>query len=110
GYGDSAPLAAPGPRADDYADVLEAWLDAIGVDEAVVLGHSLGALSAAAWAQRAPRRVRALVLASPARGYGRADAAVREAKLRERAELVRQGMAAAAAARSANLCAPGASP
>lgn len=108
GYGDSAPLTLERPLADDYAEALAAWLDAADVGPAVVLGHSLGALVAAAWARRSPSRVRALVLASPARGYGRASAELREAKYRERVELAQQGMDSVATRRAGGLCAPGA--
>jgi pimeloyl-ACP methyl ester carboxylesterase len=53
--------------------------------------------------------VGALVLASPARGYGQSEPALREAKYRERIELVeRLGIEGLSATRAAGLCAPGA--
>ncbi len=48
----------------DLADDVAGWLDAIGVDRAHVVGHSLGGLVAQELAIRHPARVRALVLAS----------------------------------------------
>ena len=111
GYGDSDPLAVAHPLGNDYAAALTGLLAAAQVQEPViVVGHSLGAIVAAAWAARQPGRVSALVMASPARGYRSAPADVRESKYRERVELVqRLGIARMAAERSAALCAPGAS-
>jgi pimeloyl-ACP methyl ester carboxylesterase len=75
-----------------------------------VLGHSLGAIVAAAWCASAKRRARGLVLASPARGYAGAATEVREAKFRERVQRVEQlGVEGLARERSAALCAPQAS-
>jgi pimeloyl-ACP methyl ester carboxylesterase len=110
GYGRSDPLPNPKPLAIDYARVLDGLLEALEVDEAIVLGHSLGAIVAAAWCATTQRRVRGLLLASPARGYATASDEVRESKYRERIELVdRLGVEGLAAQRSAALCAPHAS-
>ncbi len=85
GYGESQPLPMAQPRAQDYAQRMWAWLDALGALQPVTLvGHSLGALMAAAAAGLQPLRVARLVLLSPAQGYGRAPAGVREARLRDR--------------------------
>lgn len=102
GYGRSAPVAPDAPQARDYGERLWAWLDDIGERKPlVVVGHSLGALMAAAAARLQPDRVQALVLLSPARGYGDAPAAEREHKLQARiktlADLGPQGMADARA-------------
>lgn len=110
GYGTSSPLAADAPAEADYAGALATLLERLAVRELVLVGHSLGALVAGAWAARPTARLRALVLASPARGYGSAPPEVRAAKERERIELIeRLGPAGLAATRSAGLCAPGAS-
>jgi pimeloyl-ACP methyl ester carboxylesterase len=110
GYGGSDPLHDPTPLATDYAQVLADFVHQLGLTEAIVLGHSLGALVAAAWAAQPTLHVRALVLASPARGYGQATPELRATKFRERAELVaRLGIDGLAEQRSAGLCAPGAS-
>lgn len=70
GYGGSEPLSADWPLAADYAGALAGLLDRLGIARAVILGHSLGTLMAAAFARRWPDRVAALVLASCAAGHG----------------------------------------
>jgi pimeloyl-ACP methyl ester carboxylesterase len=67
GHGDSDP--APDPRAYEYADLvddLERVLGDRGIDEAVLVGVSMGAATTLAFALRAPERVRALVQVTPA--------------------------------------------
>lgn len=111
GYGDSSPLPSDTPLARDYAAALGEFLARLEVDELVLVGHSLGALIAAAWAAAPTARLHALVLASPARGYGSAAAELRQAKWRERVEAIeRLGPQGLADARAAALCAPGAAP
>lgn len=111
GYGGSSPLALQKPLAVDYAAVVHAWLAAVDVAAPFVVGHSLGAIVAAAWAGRPDAGARGLLLASPARGYGMASPEVRTAKYRERLDLIeRLGIEGIARERSAGLCAPGAPP
>lgn len=109
GYGRSAHLAQEHPQAADYARRMWAWLDAVGGAEAPVtlVGHSLGAMMAAAAAAQHPQRVGRLVLLSPAQGYARADAALRRQKLDDRlASLQRLGPAGMAQARAAAMLSP----
>ncbi|MDD1012823.1 alpha/beta fold hydrolase [Pseudomonas rubra] len=111
GYGDSSPLATPAPQAADYARRLLQLLDALNIDDCVLVGHSLGALSAAALACQHPQRLRRLVLISPARGYGdpaRAEQAqqVRSQRLHSLEQL---GIAQMARQRSAHMLSPAAS-
>jgi pimeloyl-ACP methyl ester carboxylesterase len=70
GYGDSAPFVQSRPTPSDYADVLAAWLEAEHIERCVLLGHSLGALTATRFAVRHPERIAHLILSSPAQGYG----------------------------------------
>lgn len=61
--------AAPAPGAYEYADLtadLEALLDRAEVDEAVLVGSSMGATTALTFALEQPRRVGALVQSTPA--------------------------------------------
>lgn len=84
GYGESAALQAQLPAAADYAGSLAALLDVLEVSRAVLVGSSLGALMAGAFAARWPERVAGLMLLNPAAGYGAAEPAEREAKLAAR--------------------------
>ena len=73
GYGASTPLEASVPTAADYADRLQGLLDALDIDRCVLVGHSLGAITAVhAARQGSPlvHRLARLVLISPAAGYG----------------------------------------
>ena len=110
GYGDSASLPNPKPMAADYAQALHEWLQGLKVHEPIVVGHSLGALVAAAFAARPDANLKTMVLASPARGYGTSPPAQQQAKFDERVELItRLGPQGMANERAAALCAPGAS-
>ena len=109
GYGQSAPLPMASPRAGDYAARLASLLDALALERCVLVGHSLGAMTAAAFAQRHPERVSELVLLSPARGYGARPeqaCAVRDKRLHDLATL---GVERIARMRSANLVSANAS-
>ncbi|GAB2808196.1 alpha/beta hydrolase [Comamonas piscis] len=79
GYGASTALPQSQPRDTDYAARLSAWLAAEVQGPVVLVGHSLGALMAAACAaEAAPPQLAGLLLLSPAGGYGAQDAAARE--------------------------------
>jgi pimeloyl-ACP methyl ester carboxylesterase len=97
GYGGSDALSAAEPAAADYAETLAAFLDALGIDAARLVGHSLGALMACAFASRNPGRVSGLMIADPAAGYGKADPEVRAERMAARLGLLDrlgpQGMA-----------------
>ncbi|MDR3397309.1 MAG: alpha/beta fold hydrolase [Pandoraea sp.] len=109
GYGQTSNVADAEPHAEAYADALEAWLDALGLDRVALVGHSLGAIMATKFASRAPHRVRGLFLCSPAGGYGKADPDVRLSKRDSRlAMLDKLGPAGMARERSDNLVAPNA--
>ncbi|OUL99093.1 alpha/beta fold hydrolase [Variovorax sp. JS1663] len=108
GYGASTPFVAAAPKAADYAERLAALLDALDIDRCVLVGHSLGALMAAAAARPGSAlasRISKLLLISPAAGYGAPARA--EAQARVRAErlgtLEQLGIAGMAAKRSARL-------
>jgi 3-oxoadipate enol-lactonase len=73
GHGQSAP--APEPSAYEYADLagdLEAVVDVAG-DRVVLVGNSMGAATAAAYALAHPERVAALVQVTPGFSGGRRD-------------------------------------
>lgn len=110
GYGRSSPLAAEAPEAEDYADALGAFLDALGIARAHLVGHSLGAVMAASFALRHPQQVLSLTLASVAAGHARL---VPEERLRLRKSrlglLERLGARGMAEERGPRLLSPGAS-
>ena len=81
GYGDSSPLPMAQPQGADYAARLTALLDTLGIERCVLVGHSLGALMAAPAASR-DDRIAALVLISPAQGYGAAGREADRARVR----------------------------
>lgn len=112
GYGQSTPLPMPAPTARDYAARLGQLLDALGIERCVLVGHSLGALTAAAFAQGQPQRVSRLVLLSPARGYGAPELAEQGQAVRgKRLQTLEQlGIAGMARARSAHMVSTAASP
>ena len=70
GYGRSTPLSQIHPTAQDYALRLERLLEALNIGSCVLVGHSLGAMMAAAYAALDTGRVARLLLLSPAQGYG----------------------------------------
>jgi pimeloyl-ACP methyl ester carboxylesterase len=88
--GKSAPLAPDAPTAQDYAQRLWQWLDAMqaasgqAARPVTLVGHSLGALMAASAARLAPARVARLLLLAPAQGYARASPEERRNKLQNR--------------------------
>lgn len=99
GYGDSTPLRSLAPDASDYAERLLHLLDALGIQRCVLVGHSLGAITAVAFASGVQQqRISRLVLISPAQGYGHPSRAlqrqeVRSRRLRALEQLGIQGMA-----------------
>ncbi|MBC2769398.1 alpha/beta fold hydrolase [Pusillimonas minor] len=97
GYGESDPLPQARPVATDYAARLDALLDALGISDCVLVGHSLGALMAAGYSSLPTARAHAYVVFSPALGYGgspRADQ-VRQGRLANLDQLGIAGMAKA---------------
>lgn len=112
GYGQSTHLTMHLPSAQDYAERLWSWLDALYVSQPVVLvGHSLGALMAASATRLRPQAVSRLVLLAPARGYGDAPLDERERMVQGRVSNLQQlGPQGMAVARAAAMLSPGAAP
>lgn len=115
GYAGSTPLPQAHPSADDYADALHQLLAHAEVSECVLVGHSLGAIVAGAYAARgagnARVAIRRLVLLSPAQGYASHDEAQREAVRTRRLTLLEaEGIEGIAAQRAAALLSNAATP
>lgn len=83
GYGDSTPLPGGAPLDTDYAGRLHELLQVLDVRQCVLVGHSLGALIACAYAHSlGASRVARVVLISPAGGYGAAEQAAARERVR----------------------------
>lgn len=109
GYGDSSPLKESAPAAGDYARVLHGLVGSLRQPVHLV-GHSLGALIAAAYAAAYPGHVRSLALLNPAVGYGASPPDARDGKLGARlAQLRRLGVDGIARERAPHLVSPAAS-
>jgi len=98
GYGGSDPLSQEAPAPEEYARALGAFVDAIGLKRFYLLGHSMGALPAAAYCRLTGKeRVEKLILASPTPGYARAAPELRaervEGRLKNMAALGPAGLA-----------------
>lgn len=88
GYGGSDPLPDEAPPAVRYAEALAGLLDALGLDHIHLVGHSLGAMMAAAFVHRFSDRPITLALGAPAAGYGAANDDIRKERLEARLHLV----------------------
>ena len=87
-----SPYAGP-CSIESFADDLEAVLDAVGVDTAAVVGHSMGTIVVQHFAATRPQRVTKVVLLGPVKE----QAPPAKEATRQRAAIVReQGMAAVA--------------
>lgn len=111
GYGGSDPLPDATPDVADYAASVAALLDALDIDRAHVIGHSMGALIAAAFSARHADRVGSLVLTDPTAGYANAPDEIRVGRLAARIDAIeRLGPAGMAESRAGEVLSPDASP
>jgi pimeloyl-ACP methyl ester carboxylesterase len=111
GYGGSDALPMAIPSAADYAAALRDLCVALGVTQMYLIGHSLGALIAAAFCRHYPDMVVRLVLANAAAGYGAATDDVRQTRIEGRLVDMRElGPSGLAAKRAAALLSPLARP
>jgi pimeloyl-ACP methyl ester carboxylesterase len=112
GYGPSTLLPATRPGARAYAARLRELVQALGLKRFTLVGHSLGAMQAAAYAASYPGSLDKMVLLSPARGYGVPARLAQGAQItRERMSTLGElGIHGMATQRSARLLSNGASP
>lgn len=111
GYADSTGLEPSIPSAQDYAQSMWAWLDALGVRKVRLAGHSLGCLMAASAARLQPERIAALTLLAPAQGYGPAAPEVASKMVNQRLGMLADlGLDKLAQARGPALLTPNAHP
>ena len=90
GYGLSDNLSNPQPQADDYAQAVADFLDAVQVDRCALVGNSFGSAVAQAFAIAQPHRVRGLLLTGTGVGQ-RQLAPARRAAYEERIARIRDG-------------------
>jgi len=88
GYGGSTPVVSSVPSAAEYADRLEALLDALEINSCSLVGHSLGAIMACSFATTRKNRLASLMIASPASGYGSASSDVQWQRRARRLDLL----------------------
>ena len=71
GYGGSAPLAAVSIAT--LADALQEFLQQIGADRPILVGHSIGGMIVQQWLIKHPRTAAAVVLAQTSPAFGKAE-------------------------------------
>ena len=110
GYGGSAPL--PLVTIDALAAALGGFIDELGLDRPVLVGHSMGGMLLLRLLAQAPHRARAVVLAQTSAAFGSRDPAWQAEFLSARLDPLDAGqsMAALAEAMVADLVGPGADP
>ncbi len=81
GYGESPMLAATPADAGDYADALARMLDRAGVEQTILVGHSLGRAGGGRLRREIPAEGALPGARRVAQGYGQAEAAQREKSL-----------------------------
>ncbi len=109
GYGGSDALDGETPVVADYARAAVDLLDALDLDRVHLVGHSLGALIAAAFAARRADRLVTLTLADPSAGYAAAGDDLRVGRLEARIRAIEEfGPAGMAERRSSDVLSPNA--
>ena len=110
GYGGSTPL--PLVTVDALAVVLGGFIDELGLDRPVLVGHSLGGMLVQRLLAKAPHKARAVVLAQTSAAFGSRDPAWQAEFLSARLGPLDAGhrMAALAETMVADMVGPGADP
>lgn len=105
GYGGSDPLRQDYPTPQELAAHIRGIMDEIALQQADVLGHSLGGVLAASLAHYHPERVGRMVLSSPPLGFGLGEPDTwPESMTRRVADLEEEGPVLYAQKRAAGLC------
>lgn len=90
GYGLSDPLNVAQPNAMDFAQRLKGMVDALGLEQFILVGHSLGALQAAAFNALYPDSVDALLITNIAQGYKGSDEKQQQAVFEKRPKMLKE--------------------
>lgn len=91
GYGGSSPVSEREQSARHYASLLRRVLKSLGAGRAILASHSLGAMTAAAYAREYGEMTQRMMLFSPARGYGSPERAEEGVMLRSRYQRIIAG-------------------
>jgi pimeloyl-ACP methyl ester carboxylesterase len=111
GYGESTPFETDLPSVGDYVMAMAAFLDALGVEAAHLVGHSYGGIMVTAFHRAFRERVLSLTLAQPVVGGGVVEIKAREAGIRDRIEEIEKlGMEEFAKLHVPRSCSPNAAP
>ncbi len=111
GYGESTAFDTDLASVADYVMAMEAFLDALGVDAAHLVGHSYGGIMVTGFHRAYPQRVLSLTLAQPVTGGGQQKANLRDKGIKQRfAEIEELGMAKYAALHAPRSCGPNVEP
>jgi len=111
GYGESTPFDTDLPSVSDYVMAMAAFLDALSIDAAHLVGHSYGGIMVTGFHRAFPDRVLSLTLAQPVIGGGAEKPAAREKSIRARfAEIETLGMAKYAELHAPRSCGPDVDP
>lgn len=107
GYGDSTAFDTDLPSVADYVMAMAAFLEALGVETAHLVGHSYGGIMVTGFHRAFPDRVLSLTLAQPVTGGGQQKARLRDKGIKARfAEIEKLGMAKYAARHAPRSCGP----
>lgn len=107
GYGESSPFDTDLPSVTDYIMAMAAFLDAVGVNEAHLVGHSYGGIMVTGFHRAFPDRVLSLTLAQPVVGGGAEEPTAREKSVRKRfTEIEKLGMVKYAELHAPRSCGP----
>lgn len=90
GYGNSGQIEQNVPTALDYSQRLLALIESRNINRIHIVGHSLGALIAAAFASEYPEKVNKLILVNPAQGYGEFEQAKQDEVANMRPKLLQE--------------------
>lgn len=86
GYGGSHPFEDDLPSVSDYVMAMASFLDALGIDQVHLVGHSYGGIMVTGFHRAFPKRVLSLTLAQPVVGGGVDKFAARESDIKGRGE------------------------
>lgn len=93
GYGDSNIIVDSSSASQAYAERLLMFIDSLKLEKVHLVGHSLGAIVVAAFANNWPERIKSLTIVNPALGYAQESQKIRDEVLNGRiADMEKNGI------------------